>query len=195
MLSLMNVNSGYGDLPILYDINLNLDRGEILAVVGSNGAGKSTLMKTICGLVKPSSGHILFDGQHIAKLAPHNIAQLGIAYVPEGRKLFSKLSVMENLLVGSYIESVRAKREENLEQVFQLFPILSERRNQLAGTLSGGEQQMLAISRGLMACPRLLMLDEPSLGIAPVIIDKIFESGLGTLIEDIKFVTGNPRST
>lgn len=191
MLDLQNINSGYGDLLILEEINLSVQKGEILSIVGSNGAGKSTLMKTICGLVKPSSGQVVFEGQHIDKLSPHKIADLGIAYVPEGRRLFSNLTVLENLLIGSYRPSVRSSRQINMEEIYDLFPKLAERSNQMAGTLSGGEQQMLAIGRGLMACPRLLMLDEPSLGIAPVITDKIFDviqklnkSGLTIIISE-----------
>lgn len=175
MLKINSINSGYGDLKILHDISLHLNKGEVLSVVGSNGAGKSTLMKTISGLVRSYSGSILFNGQDIAKFPAHTIAELGVAYVPEGRRLFSKLSVVENLLVGSYLKHVRPQRKKNFEEIYELFPILSERRNQLAGTLSGGEQQMLAIARGLMACPKLLLLDEPSLGIAPIIVDRIFE--------------------
>lgn len=175
MLKISSINSGYGDLQILRNINLSINKGEILSVVGSNGAGKSTLMKTISGLVKTNSGSIVLNGQEITKFPAHKIAELGVAYVPEGRRLFSKLSVMENLLVGSYLKLVRPHRKKNFEEIFELFPILSERRDQLAGTLSGGEQQMLAIARGLMACPKLLLLDEPSLGIAPVIVDRIFE--------------------
>ena len=160
---------------MLWDINIALDAGKTLAIVGSNGAGKSTIMRTLCGLVSPSAGSITFDGKNISKMAPHDIVKLGIVYVPEGRRLFNKLSVMDNLLVGSYLPQNRKKRAENLERVFEMFPKLHERREQKAGTLSGGEQQMLAIARGLMSCPKVLMLDEPSLGIAPVIVDKLFE--------------------
>ena len=175
MLKIEKVNAGYGDVTVLWDINIALDAGKTLAIVGSNGAGKSTIMRTLCGLVSPSAGSITFDGKNISKMAPHDIVKLGIAYVPEGRRLFNKLSVMDNLLVGSYLPQNRKKRAENLERVFEMFPKLHERREQKAGTLSGGEQQMLAIARGLMSCPKVLMLDEPSLGIAPVIVDKLFE--------------------
>ena len=175
MLKIEKVNAGYGDVTVLWDINIALDAGKTLAIVGSNGAGKSTIMRTLCGLVSPSAGFITFDGKNISKMAPHDIVKLGIVYVPEGRRLFNKLSVMDNLLVGSYLPQNRKKRAENLERVFEMFPKLHERREQKAGTLSGGEQQMLAIARGLMSCPKVLMLDEPSLGIAPVIVDKLFE--------------------
>ena len=175
MLKIEKVNAGYGDVTVLWDINIALEAGKTLAIVGSNGAGKSTIMRTLCGLVSPSAGSITFDGKNISKMAPHDIVKLGIVYVPEGRRLFNKLSVMDNLLVGSYLPQNRKKRAENLERVFEMFPKLYERREQKAGTLSGGEQQMLAIARGLMSCPKVLMLDEPSLGIAPVIVDKLFE--------------------
>ncbi len=175
MLKIEKVNAGYGDVTVLWDINIALEAGKTLAIVGSNGAGKSTIMRTLCGLVSPSAGFITFDGKNISKMAPHDIVKLGIVYVPEGRRLFNKLSVMDNLLVGSYLPQNRKKRAENLERVFEMFPKLHERREQKAGTLSGGEQQMLAIARGLMSCPKVLMLDEPSLGIAPVIVDKLFE--------------------
>ena len=175
MLKIEKVNAGYGDVTVLWDINIALEDGKTLAIVGSNGAGKSTIMRTLCGLVSPSAGFITFDGKNISKMAPHDIVKLGIVYVPEGRRLFNKLSVMDNLLVGSYLPQNRKKRAENLERVFEMFPKLHERREQKAGTLSGGEQQMLAIARGLMSCPKVLMLDEPSLGIAPVIVDKLFE--------------------
>ena len=175
MLKIENVNAGYADVTVLWDINLELAEGKTLAIVGSNGAGKSTIMRTLCGLVTPSTGSITFDGKNITKMASHDIVKLGIVYVPEGRRLFNKLSVMDNLLVGSYLPQNRKARAQNLERVFDMFPKLHERREQKAGTLSGGEQQMLAIARGLMACPKVLMLDEPSLGIAPVIVDKLFE--------------------
>ena len=175
MLKIENVNAGYADVTVLWDINLELAEGKTLAIVGSNGAGKSTIMRTLCGLVTPSTGSITFDGKNIPKMASHDIVKLGIVYVPEGRRLFNKLSVMDNLLVGSYLPQNRKARAQNLERVFDMFPKLHERREQKAGTLSGGEQQMLAIARGLMACPKVLMLDEPSLGIAPVIVDKLFE--------------------
>ena len=181
MLSLKGIDAGYGDFIVLSDISIELEKGEILAIVGSNGAGKTTIMRVICGLIKPVKGSVSFDGKDITNLPAHQITELGIVYVPEGRRLFNKMTIMDNLLVGSYLKQNRAHRKENLEKVFTMFPKLFERRNQKAGTLSGGEQQMLAIGRGLMACPKLLMLDEPSLGIAPVIVDTLFQ-----IIEDLK---------
>ena len=175
MLDVQNVFAGYGDVTVLRDISFSVEEGHTLAIVGSNGAGKSTIMRMLCGLVKPQSGTIHFCDQEITTLKAHEKAKCGIVYVPEGRRLFNKLTVMDNLLVGSYLQENRKKRAVNLERVFSLFPKLSERREQKAGTLSGGEQQMLAIARGLMACPKVLLLDEPSLGIAPVIVDKLFE--------------------
>ena len=181
MLSLKGIDAGYGDFIVLNDISIELEKGEILAIVGSNGAGKTTIMRVICGLIKPVKGSVSFDGKDITNLPAHQITERGIVYVPEGRRLFNKMTIMDNLLVGSYLKQNRTHRKENLEKVFTMFPKLFERRNQKAGTLSGGEQQMLAIGRGLMACPKLLMLDEPSLGIAPVIVDTLFQ-----IIEDLK---------
>jgi len=175
MLEARGICAGYGDLEVLHDVDLSLSKGEILAVVGSNGAGKSTLMRTLAGLIRPRHGTIEFGGQDVTSLPAHRIAELGIVYVPEGRRLFGRLSVLDNLLVGSFVKRTRSERAKNLELVFGLFPVLKERMQQRSGTLSGGEQQMLAIARGLMACPKVLLLDEPSLGIAPVIVDRIFE--------------------
>ena len=175
MLKVNNMNAGYGDVTVLWDITFSLEEGKTLAIVGSNGSGKSTIMRSMCGLVKTNAGSIEFEDKRISGLPAHEITKLGIVYVPEGRRLFNKLSVMDNLLVGSYLPQNRKQRAENLERVFGFFPKLYERREQKAGTLSGGEQQMLAIGRGLMACPKVLLLDEPSLGIAPVIVDTLFE--------------------
>ena len=175
MLKVEKVYAGYGDVTVLRDIDFAVSEGRTLAIIGSNGAGKSTIMRSLCGLVRPQSGSIQFCGAEIAPLKAHEKAKLGIVYVPEGRRLFGKLTVMDNLLVGSYLPENRKHRAENIQRVFDMFPKLKERREQLAGTLSGGEQQMLAIARGLMACPKILLLDEPSLGIAPVIVDKLFE--------------------
>lgn len=174
MLSIKNVTAGYGDFVALRDISFDVAAGEVIAFVGSNGAGKTTIMRTICGMVKPISGTLMFEGKDYTNLEAYCITPMGIVYVPEGRRLFGKLSVMDNLLVGSYLKENRKRCTENLKRVFDTFPKLYERRNQKAGTLSGGEQQMLAIGRGLMSCPRILMLDEPSLGIAPVIVDSLF---------------------
>jgi branched-chain amino acid transport system ATP-binding protein len=175
MLKLNGVNVFYGDAQALWDVSLEVSKGELVAIVGSNGAGKSTTLKTISGILQPASGTIEFLGEKISGLAPHVIVEKGIAHVPEGRRLFPRLTVLENLKLGSYIKEAKSRREETLKWVFQLFPRLEERKNQLAGTLSGGEMQMLAIGRGLMSRPKLLMLDEPSLGLAPKLVLTVFE--------------------
>ena len=179
MLKLDNSHVNYGQFEVLRGISLEIKQGEIVALLGSNGAGKSTTINTIMGLTHLREGNILFQGEPIKDLPTHERVQKGICVCPEGRKLFPHMSVYENLLVGSYSPGARAKRAENLDLCFQLFPKLYERRNQLARTMSGGEQQMCAIARALMANPQILMLDEPSLGLAPVIVQKIFE----TLVE------------
>lgn len=169
-----NIEAGYGELQIIFDVSINIDHHEIVALVGANGAGKSTLIKTICGLLPVTGGNIVFENNHIQNTKPHNIINHGIALVPEGRRLFGYMTVMENLELGAYIEKDKKKVAENLEWVFGLFPKLKMRRNQLAGTFSGGEQQMLTIGRALMSKPKFLILDEPSLGLAPVIVDDVF---------------------
>ena len=179
MLKLDNIHVNYGQFEVLRGISLEIKQGEIVALLGSNGAGKSTTINTIMGLTHLREGNILFQGEPIKDLPTHERVQKGICVCPEGRKLFPHMSVYENLLVGSYSPGARTKRAENLDLCFQLFPKLYERRNQLARTMSGGEQQMCAIARALMANPQILMLDEPSLGLAPVIVQKIFE----TLVE------------
>ena len=181
MLRLQDVHAGYGDVTVISDINFSLEKGKVLTILGSNGSGKTTIMRTICGLVKPSKGSLFFEDTDTTQMPPYKITELGIVYVPEGRRLFGKLSILDNLYLGSYLKQNKVKRKENLEKVFTMFPKLYERRHQKAGTLSGGEQQMCAIGRGLMSCPRILMLDEPSLGIAPVIVDVLFE-----IIADLK---------
>ena len=178
MLSVEAVTTAYGGLIALSDATINVARGEIVAVVGSNGAGKSTLLKTIAGLEKPRSGEIIFDGQRIDRSSAHLTTALGIAYVPENRRLFPRLTVADNLRLGSYLHRRKADREAPLSRVFALFPKLKERLEQRAETLSGGEQQMLAIGRALMTQPRLLMLDEPSQGIMPKLVDEIFQAVL-----------------
>jgi branched-chain amino acid transport system ATP-binding protein len=174
LLKLENLSVGYGDIQVLWDISLHVDRGEVVALIGANGAGKTTTLKTISGLLRPRRGTILFEGQPIHNWPAHRIVAAGLVQVAEGRKLFPRLTVIENLEMGSFIQRARIHRAETLAQVLELFPVLSERRTQLAGTLSGGEQQMLAIGRALMTRPRLLMLDEPSLGLAPLIVADIF---------------------
>src|SRR5690606_23795920 len=155
---------------------MHVDQGEIVAIVGSNGAGKTTLMRTIARLMSASRGEVRFDGKDVASLATHDAVEQGLVYVPEGRRLFPRLSVRTNLELGAYSLRARGQRDATLETIFQLFPVLKQRESQLAGTLSGGEQQMCAIGRGLMSKPKLLMVDEVSLGLAPVIISKVYEA-------------------
>lgn len=175
LLSINKLNFSYGDLNILWDIDLELHEGEIVTVVGANGAGKSTTLNCISRLIEPTSGTICYNGEELTGLESHHVVERGIIQVPEGRKIFPEMTVMENLRMGSYIRTARKDRESNLEQVFNLFPRLKERSEQLGGTMSGGEQQMLAIGRGLMANPKIMMLDEPSLGLSPLFVGIIFE--------------------
>jgi len=174
MLTLSAVSARYGSVPAINDISISVGKGEAVGLLGANGAGKSTTLRAISGLIRITSGSITFLGTDLAAMPPHKIAALGIAHVPEGRQVFPELTVKENLEVGAYIPSAKVERNRTLELVFTIFPALAERRNQLAGTMSGGEQQMLAVGRGLMLKPRLLMLDEPSLGLAPVVTDATF---------------------
>lgn len=174
MLELKNVDTYYGNIQALRDVSLHVDDGEIVTLIGANGAGKSTTLMTICGINRPRQGEILWDGAPIQNLPPHEIVSLGISQVPEGRLIFPDLSVAENLELGAFLRRDKQEISRDLEYVFELFPILAQRRRQTGGTLSGGEQQMLAISRALMARPKLLLLDEPSLGLAPIIIQQIF---------------------
>ncbi len=174
MLRVENLSSGYYRVPVLENISFSVHEGEIVTIIGPNGAGKTTLLKTLSGLIRPSSGQVFFDGQEISGAPPHAISRAGIAHVPEGGRLFPNMSVMENLLMGAY-GNREALKAGVLEEVFELFPRLKERRHQLARTLSGGERQMLAIARGLASRPKLLMLDEPSLGLAPVLVDTIYD--------------------
>jgi len=176
LLALSDVDVAYGDLPALHGVSLAVEPGEIVSVVGANGAGKTSLLRTISGLLRPRRGAIVLDGQRIETLAPHRVVERGVVQVAEGRKIFPGLTVRENLELGSYTKAAKARRAESLERAFTMFPILRERARQAAGTLSGGEQQMLAIARALMALPRLLMLDEPSLGLAPRIVKDIFRT-------------------
>ena len=175
MLSIRSLNVAYGGLQALRDVTLDVARGQLVAVVGSNGAGKTTLFKTISGIVAPLSGEIVNEGRNLLAVPPAERAQLGIAHVPEGRQVFASMTVMENLEMGAYTRNGRARWAQLLPTILELFPVLAERRDQLAGTLSGGEQQMLAIGRGLASAPELLMLDEPSMGLAPAVVDGIFE--------------------
>jgi branched-chain amino acid transport system ATP-binding protein len=175
VLKIRSLDVAYGGLRALSDVSLDVEEGQFITVVGPNGAGKTTLFKAISGVVTPSAGEITYKGQNLLALRPDERAQLGIAHVPEGRQVFASMTVMENLEMGAYTPKARARRRELLPTILELFPILSERRHQLAGTLSGGEQQMLAIGRGLASAPDLLMLDEPSMGLAPAIVDAIFD--------------------
>jgi branched-chain amino acid transport system ATP-binding protein len=175
MLDIDSISAGYSEIPVLDRVSIHVAEGEFVAVVGPNGAGKTTLFKTISGLLKPTNGTIRFEGVNLLEIAPSRRAHLGIAHVPEGRHVFPSLTVMENLELGAYTESGQLNWASNLERIFELFPVLSERTRQFAGTLSGGEQQMLAIGRGLASSPKLLMLDEPSMGLAPAVADFIFE--------------------
>jgi branched-chain amino acid transport system ATP-binding protein len=184
------LNVAYGGLKALVDVSLTVEAGQFVAIVGPNGAGKTTLFKTVSGTVRPTAGRISFEGRDLLAVPPPERAHLGIAHVPEGRQVFRTLSVLENLEMGAVPERGRAEWSRNLEQIFTLFPVLMERRDQPAGTLSGGEQQMLAIGRGLASSPRLLLLDEPSMGLAPMLADVIFsrieeihrQSGLTVLL-------------
>ena len=175
MLRIEKLNFAYGDLKVLWDVDLEVRQGEIVTVVGANGAGKSTILKNISRLVKPSSGAIHLADVDLRKKASHEVVELGIVQVPEGRRIFPEMTVLENLRMGSFAKATRKDRGRNIERAFTLFPRLKEREKQLGGTMSGGEQQMLAIARGLMGNPRLLLLDEPSLGLSPLLVKNIFE--------------------
>ena len=175
-LEIKHIDAFYGDVQVLFDLSLEVAEGEVVSIIGGNGAGKSTLLRTISGLIKPASGEILFDDRPIQTLPPEEIVSCGIVHVPEGRRLFSLMTIKDNLIVGAYNKRADKHKEETLKQVYAMLPRLAERENQMAMTLSGGEQQMVAIGRGLMAMPRFLMLDEPSLGLAPVLINSIFET-------------------
>lgn len=176
MLSVEGVSSGYGRTLAIHDVDVKVENGEVVVLIGANGAGKSTLLKTISGVLRPQKGCILFRGRKIEGKRPHSIVKMGIVQIPEGRRILSRMTVMENLEMGAYVRSDEDGIKEDLERVFERFPRLKERLSQNAGTLSGGEQQMLAIGRGLMARPQLLLMDEPSLGLAPVIVESIFDT-------------------
>ena len=175
MLKVNNINTYYGNIQALKGVSLEVEEGEIVTLIGANGAGKTTTLMSLCGIVPPRSGEILFQGKPVHGLSGDKIVQMGIIQVPEGRRIFPNMSVMENLEMGAYLRTNKALVKQDINMVMDLFPILAQRRGQIGGTLSGGEQQMLAISRALMARPRLLLLDEPSLGLAPIIIKQIFE--------------------
>jgi branched-chain amino acid transport system ATP-binding protein len=175
VLRIENLDFSYGDLQVLWDLSLEVKQGEIVTVLGANGAGKSTTLKNVSRLVRPTRGSIQFEGNDLGKLESHQVVELGVVQVPEGRRIFPEMTVLENLRMGSFIKSTRPDRQRNIERAFTLFPRLAERQKQLGGTLSGGEQQMLAIGRGLMTNPRLLLLDEPSLGLSPLFVKNIFE--------------------
>ena len=176
MLKLEGIDAYYGDLQALYGVSFEVEQGRVFALVGANAAGKSTTLRVISGLVSPRQGRVVFDGQDLTHVPAHQRVDLGIVQVPEGRRLFPFMSVAENLLLGAHSPRGRAARDETLAQVYTLFPVLQERKTQLAGSLSGGEQQMCAIGRALMSRPRVLMLDEPTLGLAPVLVARIFET-------------------
>jgi branched-chain amino acid transport system ATP-binding protein len=188
MLALENVSAGYGNLQVMHGVTLEVQPGELVAIIGANGAGKTTTLRTISGFIRPSAGNVSFQGESLIGRKPHDIVKKGLVQVPEGRSLFGSLTVLENLSMGGYSRS-SGEREEALREVYELFPILKERRNQPAATLSGGQQQMVAVGRALMTKPRLLMLDEPSLGLDPKttarvfsVVEKIRETGVAVLI-------------
>jgi branched-chain amino acid transport system ATP-binding protein len=175
MLEVREVDVFHGDLQALWDVSLTINQGEIVVLVGPNGAGKSTLLRTIVGLHRPAAGSVLLDGQPIHTIPAYQIVERGIVLVPEGRRLFGTMSVLENLEVGAFTPRARREKDRTLQRVFDIFPILAERKHQIAATMSGGQQQMLAIGRALMGLPRLLLFDEPSLGLAPIVVENIFD--------------------
>ena len=174
MLKVENINVSYGAIHAIYDVSLEVDDGEVVSLIGANGAGKTTTLHTITGLVKPTSGTITYNGQDLRKIAPHKIVSLGMAHVPEGRHVFTRMTVQENLEMGAYSRKDAAETARNLEQVYEYFPRLRERKGQLAGTLSGGEQQMVAVGRALMSEPKIVLMDEPSMGLSPLLVKEIF---------------------
>jgi branched-chain amino acid transport system ATP-binding protein len=176
MLEVDNIHTYYGNIRALKGISLHVDEGEIVTLIGANGAGKSTTLNTISGLLRPREGSIRFEGERIDQLAPHKIVELGISQAPEGRRVFGRLTVTENLEMGAYARSDTEGIQEDMERVFEIFPVLKERQKQVGGTLSGGEQQMLAIGRALMARPKIFLLDEPSMGLAPMLVEAIFDT-------------------
>jgi branched-chain amino acid transport system ATP-binding protein len=176
LLKVSNIDTLYDSLQVMWDVSLEIMTGEIVAIIGANGSGKSTLLNTISGIVHPGKGSILFEGKEITTLEPFQIVALGISQVPEGRSVFPDLSVLDNLILGSYNRNARPKKEQNLEMVYELFPLLKVRKNQLAKTLSGGEQQMLVLGRGLMSETKLMLIDEMSLGLAPIVLNEVYKA-------------------
>ena len=175
MLKIENLNAGYGDLQVLFDVNLEVNKGEVVSLVGSNGAGKTTLLRILSGLTPAMSGSVTFDGQDLLAVKAEKKAELGISHIPQGRGILGTLTVRENLIMGAYPKKYHHLIPENIEQAYKMFPKLEERKNQMAGSLSGGEQQMLAIARSLMINPKMVLLDEPSLGLAPIVVKEMFE--------------------
>ena len=175
MLKLEGIDAGYGATTIIHNVSLEVQAGEVVTIVGANGAGKTTTLRTIAGLIQPTAGRVFFEGQDVTRLEAHEIVDLGITLIPEGRQLFPEMTVRENLLMGAYRKAARDRQHQTLEEMMNLFPRVKERLDQNAGSLSGGEQQMVAIARGMMARPKLLMFDEPSLGLAPIIVSQVFE--------------------
>ena len=176
LLSVKNINVYYGSIHAIKDVSFHVDEGEIVTLIGANGAGKTTTLHTVTGLLRAKSGHIIYDGQDITKVPPHKIVTMGMAHVPEGRRVFANMTVLQNLKMGAFTRSDKNEIDATIEKVYKRFPRLKERQNQMAGTLSGGEQQMLAIARAMMMAPKLLILDEPSLGLAPVVVDDVYRT-------------------
>jgi branched-chain amino acid transport system ATP-binding protein len=176
MLTIENINVAYGQVQVLWDVSLELKKGQIVSLLGNNGAGKTTTVMTVSGIFKPMSGNILLDGVDINGMPAHKRVEAGLVQVPEGRKIFPTLTILENLEMGSFLKGPKAKRSQTMKRVMELFPILGERSSQAAGTLSGGERQMLALGRGLMSLPKVLILDEPSVGLAPLMVSEIFRA-------------------
>ena len=175
MLKVENIQVYYGMINAIKGVSFEVNEGEVIALIGANGAGKTTILHTITGLVAPKSGHVIFEGKDLTKLAPHKIVYLGMAHVPEGRRVFQQLTVLENLRLGAFSIKDKEQIEKNLEYVYRHFPRLEERKNQIAGTLSGGEQQMLAMGRALMSNPKIILMDEPSMGLSPLLVNEIFK--------------------
>ncbi len=175
MLQIRKLNFSYGDMQVLWDVDLDVSDGEIVTVLGSNGAGKTTILRNVSRLVRPSSGTITLDGVELTRLQSHQVVERGVVQVPEARRIFPEMTVVENLRMGSFVKATRRDRQKNMDRVFALFPRLAERKGQLGGTMSGGEQQMLAIARGLMGNPKVMLLDEPSLGLSPLLVKNIFD--------------------